>query len=824
MADIFKIETEQTQLIWSPPKGESRVDSEPPKGRLAITPSDSSQNDFRIWRAGIPAEVASNLEIKVGPRLLEETAYSVLLLGKDNRKVELRQHDPTIVQGLHSANDGTIFHGSINFKSQIGTSSFSVYVDGKREYEFEVEVFPSKLDYVADYDAIVADIQEFLPGLVFEYLRSTFKLGFATDSDNPSRLEWMFLLRHVIDHLEGGLRYIEQHPHHDLIGKRVSTRAEKVRRPDATISRLVVQGKGTGPKSRGTSGRELPSRLPERRAQMTWDALEHRWLSSQLNRIRQTLVEIQAAERKTPSHNKARQILIMQELADFENRIAALQSIEPIRQAKGFIPAGFTSLTLQSKPGYREAYRACVMLLQGLRVDGGPVGLSVKEIHQLYEYWCYLTLVRLLAKITGEPIPVRQLFSIESDGLRVRLKRGETNTLTFPDGERTLELTYNPKYKDDSFVLSQKPDLVLTIRDPRLSVTRLIFDAKYRIRTDASYLKQWGSPGPPQDSIDALHRYRDAIMEVTGKDGPRSERCKQTVIEGVVFFPHVDLDDEFKSSLHWTRLEGVGIGAIPFLPRETRYVEEWLRKVLRESGKSLAERTIPHPAHEQLRSWLQEAKETVLVGVLRPDAHEHLDWIKLARCYYTVLIPSQDRQLNSQWVAIYSPASIRTPGAVTHLAPVKNIDVKYRREIDTPWQPTGGANEQQVVYQLGELQELPNPIENRGRGGSAKRFSHNRWTSRLGITMAHEVRELLLETSPEWELYEQLRRNDLDFTLKPGPAKLPDEKDLHGRAWFVVKDYRVQYRGAAGFLIRRTGRPNQFCTNVDDVLKILTAS
>src|SRR6185436_2719323 len=107
-----------------------------------------------------------------------------------------------------------------------------------------------------------------------------------------------------------------------------------------------------------------------------------------------TLAEIQAAERRSPTNNKLRHIRVLEELADLENRIAALQSIEPIIHAKGFTPAGFVSLTLQSKPGYREAYRACLILLRGLRVDGGPVGLSVKEIHRLYEYWCYLTLVR----------------------------------------------------------------------------------------------------------------------------------------------------------------------------------------------------------------------------------------------------------------------------------------------------------------------------------------------------------------------------------------------------------------------------------------------
>lgn len=824
MADIFKIETSQTELIWSPPEGESKVDHGPPQGRLAISPAHPSQNDFQIYRAGVPAEVSSNFEVQVGPRLFEETAYILLLLGKDNRKVELRHRDPKILQGLRHAKDGTIFHGPINFRSQIGSSSFSVYVDGKREYDFEVEVFPSKLDYAADYDTTIADIQEFMLGLVLEYLRSTFKLGFAAESENPSRLEWILLLRHVVKDLERGLRYIQQHPHHDLVGKRVATRVEKVRRADATISRLIAQGKGTGPKSRGASGRELPSRLPERRAQMTWDTPEHRWLSAQLTRIRQTLAEIRVAERKSPSQNKARQVRILEELAELENRIAALQRIEPLAHAKGFTPSGFSTLTLQSKPGYREAYRACLILLQGLRVDGGPVGLSVKEIYQLYEYWCYLTLVRMLSKVTGEPVPVQQLFSIESDGLRVRLKRGETNTLAFPNGDRTLELTYNPKYKNDACIISQEPDLVLTIKDPQWPTMRLIFDAKYRIRTDASYVKQWGSPGPPQDAIDRLHRYRDAILQKTGKGGPRSERYKKAVVEGVAFFPYVDLDDEFRSSGLWSRLEEVGIGALPFLPRETRYVEEWLRRVLQEGGWTIAERTIPYPSFEQLRGWEQEEKETVLVGMLRHNAKEHLDWIKQTRCYYTDLTPSQDRQLNSQWIAIYSPASIRTPGAVTHLARVEKTKIKKRCEIDTPWGPKSSADAQHVVYQLGEVQELSKPIENRGPGGLGKRFSKNRWTSRLGITLASELRELFLETSAEWKLYEQLHRTGIDFILKPGPAKLPDENKPQGRAWFVVENYRVQYRGAAGFLITRTGTTPQFRSNVEDVVKILTAS
>ena len=807
MADLFKIETEQTQLSWSRPSSEATEIPGLPEGRLRVIRVDRSLLNIEIRREGVPDNVSSNLKVEVGPRLYEETSYNLLLRGKANQRVELQHRDPVILKALHYVDDGNIIHGSINFRSQIGRSRFSVYVDGKPEYDFEVEVFPSKLDYAADYDALVADIQDMLRGLVLEYLRSTFKSGFATDDEDPSRLEWILLLKYVVEDLEGGFRLIEKHPHHDLVGKRVATRVEKLRRTDATTFRLMARGKGRDPESR----------LPERRARMTWDVPENRWLSAQLTHIRQNLAEIHAAERRNPTRPKQRHLRIVEELIDLEQRIAALQSIEPIARAKGVAPAEFTSLVLQNKPGYREAYRAFLTLKKGLRVDGGPVGLSVKDIHRLYEYWCYLALLRILAKITGEPLPVRQLFTVEPDGLKLSLKRGVSHTVQFASGNRILELTYNPKYDGDAFVLPQQPDLVLALRQSHWPIMRLVVDAKYRL--DAAAVKQFGSPGPPQASIDALHRYRDAILEETDAEGPRSERYKRSVVEAAALFPHVDVNNDFRNSWLWTSLERVGIGAIPFLPRETRYLEEWLRKILQQGGWSTAERTIPYPSLEQLRVWQEAEKEAVLVAVLRVKAKEHLEWIKSAHCYYTALTPTQHRQLISRWIAIYSPRSIRSPGAVTHLARVENIVTMNREKIVTPWPPERSLEEEQVVYTLGELKELATPIQNRGTGGLGKRFSKNRWTSKLGVLRATELRELFLETSAEWRLYDQLRLSDVDFTLTPGRPKLQDQGDPRGRTWFIRKHHRVQYRGAAGFVIRRTGLPDEYRSDLEEVVK-----
>jgi predicted component of viral defense system (DUF524 family) len=811
--DIFRIETEQTHLSWSL-RSESDAKPTSAAGRFVISPSNKAATNIKIWRQGVPDEAANDLALEVGPCLYEETFYNVHLRSLKEKTVELRHRDPTFLKGLHSTAGGSILHGSINFKSQIGRSRFSVCVDGKVEYDFEVEVFPTKLDYVADYNILLADVQNILTGLVLEYLRSTFNFGFASDSESSSRLEWILLLRHVVDDLERALHYIEQHPHHDLVRERMPTRVEKLRRPDAAMLKLIAQGKGHGGKSRTASGRVLHSRLPERRSQPTWDTPEHRWLAFQLTRIREALSEIYSAERK--GRNNPHQRRILDEVADLENRLAALQNLGPFTEATGRAPAGFISLTLQAKPGYREAYRACLMLLQGIRVDGGPVGLALKDIHRLYEYWCYLALVQLIAKITGEKLPVRDLFSIEERGLRVRLKRGTSQTVRFSNGERTLELTYNPRYSGEAFLLPQKPDVVLTFRDPRWPIMRLVFDAKYRLETKPAYVKRFGSPGPPQETIDALHRYRDSILEQTGLHGPRSEKYKRTVVECVALFPYADLKDQFRDGELWSSLKRLGIGAIPFLPRETRYLEEWLRGVLSHGGLSTAERTIPYWALEQLRAWEEAEKETVLIGVLRPNATEHFEWIRLKRCYYAPYTPAQSKQLGSHWVAIYSPASTESSGAVTHVAAVEKVGLKRRSEIDTPWRPLRGPAETQVVYQLGEVRKLERPIENRGPQGLGQRFSQNRWTSKLAINLATDVRELFLETSKEWSLREQLLIAKVDFSLKPG--RLQNINEAGGRTWFVRNNLRVRYRGAAGFLIRRIGRRDEYRSDLEEVV------
>ncbi len=834
MPELFRVHTDRALLTWSEVGSScSRAYAGPAPlpGRLWIHPQRAGLKfQDETWRAGVPPEVASDPEQSVGPHLFEETNYGVFLRSLSGEHVEIRHRDPVLVRRLQESDGGAVVHGILNFRSQVGRSQFGVIVDGVPEFDFEVEVFPSKLDYVADYQQLVADVQDILTGLVVEYLRATFATGLPVRAPQPAHVEWLTLLRHVIDDLERALGYVAQRPRWGLARADEAVRVERLRRADGAVRRAVLRGRGSGRLRPLTDRITVREWLRERRARPTLDTPEHRWLAAQLARIRRRLVDLREEEcrrervlrdrGREPAFERVHRVL--GELDGMERRVARLERLEPFAATTEPPTAGFASLQLVASPGYGEAYRSLMILSLGLRISGGPVGLSLKDLHELYEYWCYLAVLRLASEMVGQPLPVRELLVPEQQGLRVRIRKGRARSVVFSGRSgRKLEVTYNPRFGGELFVTPQQPDIMLTVDDPDWPSVRLVLDAKYRLDTSPEYLERHGFPGPPDDAVNVLHRYRDAILEYDGEGASSSP--KRTVVQGAVLFPlRPGSPGEFKGSRLWTALERVGIGALPFLPGDTDYVREWLEQLFTSGGWSLADRAIPHRAQDRAWNWRVAAAEPVLVGVLRKDnPQEHLEWLIRERLYYTPIVKTQLRQWATRWVAIYSPTALRRPGAVTHVAPVIDMHVKPRSEIATPWQAKRGHAELQAVYRLGPVQQQPSPIENRGPNGRGTRFSDNRWTSRLALLRARELRELFLETEPEWRLLEDLRAAGIAFQIRPGPVRLVDPEDPAGRATFVTRFGTVQYRGSGGFVWRRVDAEERWFARSSDVVAAL---
>ena len=567
MPELFTIETEQVVLVWS-----QRRAKQPP-----VAPGEAEAPFGLVVQAlRCGNEPVVRIQQSSETHLFEQTDYTLFVQSKTGAPVRLRHRDPVLVQGLQHSDDGRVVHGVINFGSQVGQSRFVVEAGGVARFAFAVEVFPSKLDYRRDYEALREDVQEIAAELVLEYLRATYKPGWEAPSGPPGAVAWMLLLRHVVEDLEQALAYVARQPHWETQRAVEEHRVDRIRRPDAALRRAIQRGRGRGVGLVVVAGLPIRERLPGACGRYTLDTPAHRWLAARLALIRTRLADLHAEEaRRRPS---LRQRRVLDELAAMQHRIVRLARLAVIGEAEG-APPEEPPLRLLTAPGYREAYRACLRLQQGLSLQGGPLHLGLKELHLLYEYWCFLTLVRLAAEAVGCRDPLRSLIAVEQSGLRLRLRKGHLQTVTFPLAQgRRLDLTYNPRFGGRGYLVPQQPDLLLTLRHADGAVARYVLDAKYRLDASPSYRKRYGLPGPPTDALNDLHRYRDAIRD-------RRPRCpgEHAVVQAVALYPYREEEPGlFEKSRHRRMLDEIGVGAIPLLPGETMHLEAWLGDVLKE--------------------------------------------------------------------------------------------------------------------------------------------------------------------------------------------------------------------------------------------------
>ncbi len=821
MRRLFCIATNSFTIHWERVRDQEHpllASSLPVLGRLRLIPVSAKLAILsETNRDGCPQPLASDINFTGGPPLFEQTEYKLFArCVNPGDKLQIRHRDPLIEQSLSSQDSEQIAYGVINFRNQIGRSLFSVYLNGQRQLDFEVEVFPTKIDYESDYQDILAETQSILTSLAYEYLRSTFQLSKSAPSSAPSRLEWLVLIEQILDDLEKAILYISRRPVRGLQRNERKTRIERVHRIDSRVRSQIRRGQGHGDIIQLGLTR-IREQLSQRPPELTLDTLEHRWLRNQLEDVRRTLSVLTSyfLSDEQSSRRRMRSLDIVNRI---KSRVSRLLALEFIDQAEGEVPAGFASLQLISAPGYREAYRLLLFLRMGLRLEGDLFNLALKDLDVLYEYWSYLTVTKIVRDELGSPQGLDSFFKFGLSSLGIQLKRGESQKLTFKAGDyRKVYVLYNPMFANqETTLIPQKPDILIRIEDEGWPQIQLVCDAKYRVDATADYEKQFGAFGPPVDALNALHRYRDSILELDDLDS--QQQClKRSVVQAAAIFP-LNLEDgqtDFRESRLWRSIERIGVGAIPLLPSNTALLQEWLLRSLRRGGWSLADRAIASLADERARDWRIAASEPVLIGVLRsPGSKEHLDWIKGSQSYYQPWAKYQRRQFIAKQVAIYVPMGLDEPSGIRYVADVQYVEVVDRDEIPTPW-----ASRQEgkiVLYHLSPLRPLARPVERLTHESMTPKW---RWTTRLGLERAKSLTEIGLETEPEWRLLEKLRANGVSPKIKLVRPHFQRAEDPRGRAWFKLPSGEMlRFDGRNGFIWKAPGGLERYET-VEDVLR-----
>jgi hypothetical protein len=567
------------------PSAELRVVSTSPTNEVTLA-EDSSD----AWQAGSP-----------GPAFFEDTIYRLYVESRTPGLAPILSHrDLTLLRNIDALNGKRMLAGPVNFGRQVGLTEFVIMV-GADELRLTIEVFPSKIDYAIDYQNLLQDVAAAARSLSLEYFRATYKLGRTDTSAVGNSLEWLTLLRAQLAELDRALIQINRQPQRNLEVTLVDTDIRRIRRANASLVRSIARGEGKGSTQLLPGVGTVHSVVPFRATTDTLDTLEHRWLRSRLISVQQRLLQLSieqderiTAVKKRTGEDPPRLVAERKELAQFSTTVSTLLRLPYIAAASRSVPQTYASLQLLSAVGYGEAYKSLVALNSGLSTLVGDTPLSTMDVNDLYETWCFIELVRLSLEITGATLDLSEVLKVEESGIRFSLARGAGSTVRLVMGSTRLALSYNAQFR--GLTGTQKPDVVIRIARDGWPDLIVVFDAKYRVDASPEYVRQFGTAGPPIDAVNALHRYRDAIV-VQAADDSGQER---PVVKGAALFPlSFNSSAHFEDSKLFDALEGLGIGALPFLPGNTDLVKKWLQALYELPAEQLAH---PGPRFAGLRS------------------------------------------------------------------------------------------------------------------------------------------------------------------------------------------------------------------------------
>lgn len=519
------------------------------------------------------------------------------ILQNDNDRFSFRRH---------------ILAGFINYKNEIGRSEIQIIykVDKEtRAFRFGFEVLSTKLDYHEHWRTIVEDIEREYRMLSLDYMRRTFH-GFSPDQngEHPDIVWWSVFEGEQQKFIKACKSIIDR-PRHRLHGEEVYLRADQLKQTPHNIENRLAEH------------RKEPAYLYRVEQHiLSNDTQENRFLKFALHQI-------------SKRYEDLRQRIEAVKIASGTMKSAMLATSETLKRLQHhpffrtigrFKGINQESMVLQKATGYSQVYRTWNLLRRAYSLNDGLYRLQTKDIATLYEIWCFIEVSHIVkAQLHLDDEDVEHRNRMEMNGIfSWELGKGEHSRILFrKDGVELAELVYNPKNADtendnvgmkDLVVptVPQKPDIVLQLTKNDLQQgmkMTYLFDAKYRIEG-----KDKDVDVPPEDAINQMHRYRDAIYY---KDYD-ANALKKEVIGGYILFPGDGEPNDVAVSKFYKTIKEVNIGAFPLRPKDVenrKLLEDFIDELIHTKSYETIAHVIPQ------KGAYVEVGNRVLIGLVKED-------------------------------------------------------------------------------------------------------------------------------------------------------------------------------------------------------------
>lgn len=735
------------------------------------------------------------------PIFFENGIYQLIVVPKDEREFTFYHEHPALRRAVSPTKIGKqkILMGNLYFQNEVGYTTFEIHAEKKCILSVTMEIFPVKLDYKKDYEKLLEEVNDEIYNLAYHFIRKTYLGARVNLSGKPSRSEFYRLIIQHFQQFIRSIKRIEKQPHHQLQTLHEKVRGDQLRRVDSKGRSYLRKRPDLFVEVQNglllNQKQMLPTQGLRMKKEQTYDTLENRYVKWMMERLIHKLGDLKSSVKKANTKwnkDSDQELLNIIETMMIQLKTAIKQSFW---LQIGKLDRSVMSLVLQMAPGYRDVFRIYLTVTKGLALRGSFYKMSVKDVATLYEYWTFLKLGQILG--SKYETLYQDIIKVNRLGLFVNLESNKKSERIFqhPVTKERIILTYQ-KFEGNLPTIPQKPDTMLSISKKGKDYNyHYIFDAKYRIdyaQEGSYYQSRYETPGPMEDDINTMHRYRDSI--VAANHGP----YERTAFGAYVLFPWFD-ELSYQEHNLYKSINKVNIGGLPFLPNATTLVEQFIERLIEAGPEDLQKEGILPKG--TLEEWKSSVEELVLVGLVTTDD-------EYRSCILTGKYSMSTDRLRKGWqeakyVALYLKNGVAEINGIPVYGEVKEIH----------W--VQNAVQFEVKHWI-TLRETIKPV---GYG-----IANYMMTTLNTLKEAKELPELYMKSKDEMMLWRMLLRVsdrikvDLDALILDDVTSVKEYKIKEMTIFLDATRKQIQFQGSSR---KETISLSQFINQPNSVFKLL---
>ena len=578
-----------------------------------------------------------------------EYRYSIDVPGTNALRVEPRE--------VVYPDDGRGRSGRLRPGLYVGRLVLHVVDDVGSFGEAAVEVRSRKLNYLDEYRWMLGDISDLAAELALQRFAATHQRMSVDASTDASTLYQRFcFLKSVIlgERMQHAWALIVARPHaewcpddHELPPGRGAHGSGELARSIARATNRVAWDH-----SWHQSIRSLPAKIPRQRFDPSRDTPPNRFVRhvleewrARVEKVHDCLLEERLASMQSRRSEPAAIGRGLEETRDVAEELDKFLSDPVLRGVGHLAHMPVANQVLQRRAGYREIRELYALSEVAGAIDwqGGEhvYGAGQRNVANLYEYWVYLQLARIIRDVTAGAIALDGLLKTRADGMSLGLRQQQASALKGVI-ERNgvamqIELSFNREFTSTvsggSWTQTMRPDVSLAIgpvlNDPLVETISLHFDAKYRVDLSTGLAGAVEKEAKVDDLV-KMHAYRDAIVHAVGAyvvyPGDRNEepfRKFTDIVPGIGAFALTPGANETHGASDLARFIGDVITHVCMRGSRRARATFWESQAYRGAGS--------HAPH--VPRWIDQppADVIVLLGHVKND--EHLAWIRKHSLY-----------------------------------------------------------------------------------------------------------------------------------------------------------------------------------------------